>query len=164
MIRSATAQDVPIILSLIRELAAYEHLESACVATEDLLREHLFGPAPAASALILLTDTAPHTPVGYALYFTTFSTFLARPGIFLEDIYVQPAHRNCGLGKSVFRHLAQLCREKNYGRLEWSVLDWNAPSIAFYKSLGAVPLDEWQMMRLTGPALHAVAGSHGGSL
>jgi len=159
MICPATSADVPTLLALIRELAAYEHLESACVATEDLLRQHLFGSTPAASALMILADTPDHAPVGYALYFTTFSTFLARPGIFLEDIYVQPAHRNRGFGRSVFRYLAAICRDQNLGRLEWSVLNWNAPSIAFYQSLGATVLREWQMMRLADEALQDLSAN-----
>jgi GNAT superfamily N-acetyltransferase len=95
-------------------------------------------------------------PVGFALYFHNFSTFLAKPGIYLEDLYVQPAHRNKGIGKAVLRHLARLAVERGCGRLEWSVLDWNAPSIGFYKSLGAVPMDEWTVYRLTGEALEAL--------
>ena len=153
-IRPATPADVPAILGLIRELAAYEKLSHVCVATEDLLTAHLFGPERAADSLVALVDGA---VVGYAIYFKTFSTFLARPGIYLEDIYVQPAHRGKGIGKSMLKRLAQLAVERGYGRVEWSVLDWNAPSIAFYKSLGAVPLDEWTMMRLTGDALTAFA-------
>ena len=156
MIRSATPADVPAILALIRELAEYEHLSHACVATVELLTRHLFGADRAAEALV--AEEAGQV-VGYALHFQTFSTFLGRPGIYLEDLYVQPAHRGRGIGKAMLRHLAQLAVERGYGRVEWSVLDWNAPSIAFYKSLGAVPLDEWTMYRLTGDALQAFAAS-----
>jgi GNAT superfamily N-acetyltransferase len=156
MIRPATATDVPAILALIRELAAYEKLTHACVATEELLAQHLFGPERAAEALVA-EDTG--QVVGYAIYFKTFSTFLAKPGLYLEDLYVQPAHRRRGLGKALLRHLAQLAITRGYGRVEWAVLDWNAPSIAFYKSLGAVPLDEWTMFRLTGDALQVFANS-----
>ena len=154
MIRTATLSDVPAILGLIRELAAYENLTHACVATEALLREHLFGPERAAEALVAEAEVAgAKQVVAYAIFFKTFSTFLARPGIYLEDIYVQPAHRRKGIGKALLRHLAQLAVKRNYGRVEWSVLDWNKPAIEFYKSLGAEPLDEWTMFRLTGAAL-----------
>jgi GNAT superfamily N-acetyltransferase len=155
MIRDATPSDVPAILSLIRELAAYENLSSACVATEELLDRHLFGAERAAESLVAVVDGG---VVGYAIYFKTFSTFLAKPGIYLEDIYVQPAHRRHGIGKAMLKRLTQLAVERGYGRVEWSVLDWNAPSIAFYKSLGAVPLEEWTMFRLTGDALSTFAG------
>jgi GNAT superfamily N-acetyltransferase len=156
MIRPATESDVPTLLALIRELAAYEHLTHACVATEDLLRTHLFGPDRAAEVLVAEVD---NNIVAYALFFKTFSTFLARPGIFLEDLYVQPPYRRHGLGTALLHHLALLAVDRNYGRLEWSVLNWNAPSIAFYKSLGAVPLTDWTMMRLTGDALCRFAGT-----
>jgi GNAT superfamily N-acetyltransferase len=162
MIRSATPADVPAILALIRELADYEHLAHACIATEELLHKHLFGGAEdrAAEALVAEADVA-GTPkvVAYALYFKSFSTFLARPGIFLEDLYVQPAHRRRGIGRALLRHLAQIAVRRNYGRVEWSVLDWNKPSIEFYKSLGAEPLGDWTMFRLTGGALDSFAQS-----
>jgi GNAT superfamily N-acetyltransferase len=154
MIRPTTQADVPAILGLLRELAAYEKLSHACVATEDDFLTHLFGPNPAAEALVADLDGA---IVGYALWFRSFSTFLAKPGIYLEDVYVQSAHRGKGIGKSFLRHLAQLAIDRNYGRIEWSVLDWNAPSIAFYRSLGAEPLAEWTMFRLTGDALRTFA-------
>jgi len=153
-IRPATPSDVPAILGLIRELAEYEHLTHACIATEALLTEHLFGPERAAEALVAERE---QKVVAYALYFKTFSTFLARPGIYLEDLYVQPAHRRQGIGKALLRHLAKIATTCGYGRVEWSVLDWNSPSIAFYKSLGALPLEEWTMFRLTGEALEAFA-------
>ena len=156
MIRSATTADVPAILALIRELAAYESLSDACVATEALLRENLFGNERAAEALVAEVEGG---VVAYAIFFKTFSTFLARPGIYLEDIYVQPAHRRKGIGKALLRHIAQLAVTRNYGRVEWSVLDWNTPSIGFYKSLGAVPLEEWTMFRLTGAALQQFGGT-----
>ena len=154
MIRAATKSDVPAILCLLRELAEYEKLTHACVATEADFLTHLFGPNPAAEAMVADLDG---TIVGYALWFRSFSTFLAKPGIYLEDVYVQPAHRNQGIGKAFLRHLAQLAVDRNYGRIEWSVLDWNAPSIAFYKSLGAEPLADWTMFRLTGDALRTFA-------
>jgi len=156
MIRPATPSDVPAIRGLICELAAYEKLSHACIATDELLTQHLFGPDGAAEALVAQEAG---TVVGYAIFFKTFSTFLARPGIYLEDIYVQPAHRGRGHGKAMLRHLAQLALTRGYGRVEWSVLDWNTPSIGFYKSLGAVPMDEWTIFRLTGDALQAFAKS-----
>ena len=154
MIRPATPSDVPAILSLLRELAAYEKLSHACIATEADFVQHLFGPTPAAEAMVAELDS--HI-VGYALWFRTFSTFLAKPGIYLEDLYVQPLHRNKGLGKSFLKHLARIAVERGYGRVEWSVLDWNEPSIGFYKSLGAEPLSDWTMMRLTGEKLRTFA-------
>jgi GNAT superfamily N-acetyltransferase len=156
MIRSITPADVTAILAMIRELAAYEHLTHACIATEELLRQHLFGPERAAEALVAEEGGV---VVGYVIFFKTFSTFLGKPGIFLEDIYVQPAQRRKGIGKALLREVAQLAARRGYGRVEWSVLDWNVPSIEFYKALGAVALDEWTMMRLTGESLNKFAGS-----
>lgn len=152
-LRPATPDDCATICGFIRELAEYEKLLHECHVTPDALRTHLFGPRPAAEVTI---SEWRGEPVGFALYFHNFSTFLARPGIYLEDLYVQPAHRNKGIGKAVLRHLARLAVERGCGRLEWSVLDWNAPSIAFYKSLGAVPMDEWTVYRLTGEALESL--------
>jgi GNAT superfamily N-acetyltransferase len=155
-IRPAVPADTPAILSLIRELAAYEKLSHACVATEDLVREHLFGPSPAAEALV--ADLPPaHGIVAYAIFFRTFSTFLARPGLYLEDIYVQPSHRGQGIGKALLVEVCRLAQTRGYGRVEWAVLNWNTPSIAFYESMGAVPLDEWRGYRLAGEALDTVA-------
>jgi GNAT superfamily N-acetyltransferase len=159
LIRPAIDADVPTILALIWELAAYEHLTHACVATEGLLREHLFGAERAAEALVAEEGGG---VVGYAIFFKTFSTFLGRPGIFLEDIYVQPAQRRKGIGKALLREVARLAVTRGYGRVEWSVLDWNVPAIEFYKALGAVALDEWTMMRLTGEALGKFAGQGAG--
>jgi GNAT superfamily N-acetyltransferase len=156
MIRPAAEADVPAILSLIRELAEYEKLSADCVATEAGLREHLFGPNRAAAATVAEVDGR---VVGYAIWFRTFSTFLAKPGIYLEDLFVQPMHRGKGLGKGFLKYLAKIAIDNNYGRIEWSVLKWNAPSIAFYKSLGAEPLAEWDFMRLTGNALKNFAAS-----
>lgn len=153
-LRPAAPADVPLILSFIRDLAEYEKLSHACVATEEKLRASLFGPRPYAEVIIAELDGA---PVGFALFFHNYSTFLAQPGIYLEDLYVRPAARGQGVGKSLLRHLAQLAVTRNCGRVEWSVLDWNAPSIAFYQSLGATPMDEWTIYRLTGPALAALA-------
>jgi GNAT superfamily N-acetyltransferase len=149
-VRPATARDVPTIFGFIRELADYEKLSHAVVATEPLLRQHLFGPNPAAEVLIGLLDGV---PVGFALFFRSFSTFVGRPGIYLEDIYVQPHCRGAGVGTALLKAVARLAAERNCGRLEWSVLDWNTPSINFYKKLGAVPMDEWTMFRVSGEAL-----------
>ncbi len=155
-IRPAGEADVSAILGLIRELAEFEKLGDACVADEALLRRHLFGAEKAAEALVAEAGDAGHsTVVAYAIYFKTFSTFLARPGLYLEDLYVQPAHRHRGIGRGFLRRLAAICARHGYGRLEWSVLNWNAAAIGFYESLGARPLEGWTMYRLTGPALAA---------
>jgi GNAT superfamily N-acetyltransferase len=153
-IRDATQDDVPVILGFIKELAEYERLSHTVVATEKLLREHLFGEHPVAEVLLGLHDGK---PVGFALFFQNFSTFLGRPGIYLEDLYVQPAFRGKGLGRMMLTHLAQLATQRGCGRFEWSVLDWNEPAIAFYTKLGADVLDEWRICRLTGEALEGLA-------
>lgn len=150
----ATARDVPLILSFIRDLAAYEQLSHEVVATEDRLREHLFGPRPAAEVVIA---RAGDSPAGFALFFPTYSTFLARPGLYLEDLFVSPDFRGRGIGRALLLHLARLAVARGCGRLEWSVLDWNAPAIAFYQRLGARPLDDWTTYRLTGDALTTLA-------
>ncbi len=152
-IQPATVDDVPLILSLIKELAEYEKLSHAVVATEDDLKQSLFGARPAAEVVIAYEGSE---PVGYALFFSTFSTFVGKPGIYLEDLYVRPVARRNGYGRALLLHLAQLARERGCGRLEWSVLDWNEPSINFYKSLGAVPLDDWTVFRLDNAALQAL--------
>jgi GNAT superfamily N-acetyltransferase len=153
-IRPATEDDVPIILSLIRELAAYERLSHEVVATEGLLRESLFGERRGAEVLIVCCKGA---PAGFALFFHSFSTFLGRPGIYLEDLYVKPEFRGRGIGRALLTHLARLAKERGCGRLEWSVLDWNEPAIKLYKSIGAVPMDEWTVYRVTGEALETLA-------
>lgn len=156
MIRAATPADTPAIARLIRALAEYEHLSHTLALDEGQLREHLFGPHPFAE--VLLTEEAGEV-VGFALFFANYSTFLGRPGIYLEDLFVQPAHRGKGHGKALFTALAQLAQERGCGRLEWAVLDWNTPAIGFYRALGAVPLDDWTVYRLTGAALaRAAAG------
>ena len=153
-IRSATKDDVPLILSLIRELAEYERLSQEVVATEEALRDSLFGERPVAEVLIgHLGDE----PAGFALFFHSFSTFLGRPSIYLEDLYVRPACRGAGVGRTLLIRLAGLATERGCGRLEWSVLDWNKPAIRFYKALGAVPMDEWTVYRLIGEALEDLA-------
>ncbi|MBB6093314.1 GNAT superfamily N-acetyltransferase [Povalibacter uvarum] len=149
-IRRATVADVPTILSLIRELADFERLSHECVATEALLEESLFGPRPGAEVVIGQLGSE---VVGFALFFPNFSTFLGRPGLYLEDLFVRPKYRGQGYGEHLLRHLASICVERDYGRLEWSVLDWNQRAIDFYKSLGAQPMDEWTVFRVTGDAL-----------
>jgi GNAT superfamily N-acetyltransferase len=154
-IRAATGDDVPLLLSLIRELADYERLSHEVVATEALLRESLFGERRVAEALLgYLGDE----PAGFALFFHNFSTFLGRPGIYLEDLYVRPGFRGAGMGRALLVHLAGLARERNCGRLEWSVLDWNEPAIGFYERIGASPVSGWTVYRVTGEALEDLAG------
>lgn len=153
-LRVADRRDVPLILELIRGLADYEKLAHECVATEDRLRESLFGDRPYAEVLIGEHKGA---PVGFALFFHSYSTFLARPGIYLEDLYVKPAWRGRGFGGAMLDYLAKLTVERGCGRLEWSVLDWNEPAIRFYERLGATPMDEWTTFRLTGETLHTIA-------
>ena len=149
-ITPATPADVPVILSFIRELAEYEKLRNRVTATEDLLHNSLFGPRPYAEVLMARLDGR---TVGYALFFHSYSTFLARPGIYLEDVYVQPTVRGRGVGKALLREVARVALERDCGRLEWSVLDWNKPSIEFYDSLGARPVQGWYVYRLEGDAL-----------
>ena len=155
MIRAATPDDVPVIFELMRQLAIYEKLEHALVSTEADLHEALFGKSPVAEGILATLDGR---PVGYALYFRTYSTFLGKPGMYLEDLFVLPDARGKGLGKALLARLAAITVERGYGRLEWSVLDWNEPAIGFYKSLGAVPMDEWTVYRMTGTALETLAG------
>ena len=150
----ATEQDVPRILTFIRALAEYERLADAVVATEDGLLRSLFGPRPYAECVIARWNGE---PAGFALFFHNFSTFLAQPGIYLEDLFVNPEFRGKGVGRALLRHLARLTRERNCGRLEWSVLDWNESAIGFYKSIGAAPLDDWTIFRLRGEALTRLA-------
>ncbi|PWG61556.1 GNAT family N-acetyltransferase [Sediminicurvatus halobius] len=157
-IRRAEAADCGLILALIRELAEYERLAHEVVADEALLRKHLFGPQPAAEVLLA---EAGDEPVGFALFFTSFSTFLGRPGLYLEDLFVRPAHRGQGYGQALIGALARLALERGCGRLEWSVLDWNTPAIGFYRALGAEPMDEWTTYRVTGAALERL-GNGGG--
>lgn len=153
-VRPAVEHDVPVILEFIRGLAKYEHLEHELIATEAILRESLFGPRPYAEVVFACLNGE---PVGFALFFHNFSTFLGRPGIYLEDLYVLPAARGHGVGRTLLKWLAATAVSRSCGRLEWSVLDWNEPSIRFYRNLGAVPLDEWTTFRVTGPALTQLA-------
>jgi len=155
VIRPATEADVALILSYIRELADFERLLHEVVATEDRLRQALFGPRPVAESLLAELDGE---PVGFALFFATFSTFRAQAGIYLEDLYVRPPARGQGVGRALLARLAQLACERSCGRLEWAVLNWNERAIRFYQSLGARPMNEWNVYRLTGEALDRLAG------
>ncbi|MFC9424883.1 GNAT family N-acetyltransferase [Streptomyces sp. NPDC056987] len=154
MIRTATPADIPVIHAMIRELAEYEKVPHEARATEEQLHEALFGERPAAFAH--LAETEDGEPVGFALWFLNFSTWRGVHGIYLEDLYVRPDRRGGGHGKALLAELARICVERGYERLEWSVLDWNEPSIAFYRSLGALPQDEWTVFRLTDAALDAL--------
>jgi GNAT superfamily N-acetyltransferase len=154
-IRPATEQDIPLIHGFIRDLAHYEHLEHEMVATEEGLRKTLFGERRYAEVVFACVGT---DALGFALFFHNYSTFLGKPGIYLEDLFVRPEARGRGIGKRLLAWLAQTTVERDCGRLEWAVLDWNEPSIGFYRSLGAVLKEEWQIFRLTGAALEAVAG------
>lgn len=150
-IRAATEADVPLILSLIKDLARYEKLLDQVVATEVILQESLFGPSPHAEVII---GSVRELPVGYALFFHSFSTFLGKSGMYIEDLYVQKAYRGKGLGKAMLMHVADLAIKRGCKRLEWSVLDWNEPAIRFYESLGAVPMNGWTQYRLAGKTLN----------
>jgi GNAT superfamily N-acetyltransferase len=155
-IRPAERADVPLILEFIRGLAEYERLLDRCIATEAQLEKTLFGPRPFAECLLASWDGA---PAGFALFFHNYSTFLAKPGIYLEDLFVKPGLRGRGIGKSLLARLARIAKERDCGRVEWAVLDWNTPSIEFYRALGAVPMDEWTVFRLSGDALDRLASS-----
>jgi GNAT superfamily N-acetyltransferase len=158
MIRSATPEDVPAVHALIRQLARYEKLEHEHVGSAERLQEHLFGPRPYCEALVAEEGArGASAPVGFALFFHNYSTFLAQPGIYLEDLFVVPEARRRGHGRDLLRAIARLAVERGCGRFEWSVLRWNEPAIRFYESLGAKALDEWGMFRLTGAALAALA-------
>ena len=152
--RAATADDVPLIRQLIAELADYERLADAMVATDDGLRAQLFGPDPAAEVLIGEVDGE---PAGFALFFHNFSTFLGKRGLYLEDLFVRPAFRGHGLGRHLMASLARIAVQRDCGRFEWSVLDWNELAIGFYRRIGATGMDGWTVQRLEGEALHALA-------
>ena len=155
-IRTTTEADLPVILSLIRELAEYEREPDAVVATEAGLREVLFGAKPSAEVLLALEE---QEPVGFAVYFHNFSTWLGRPGLYLEDLFVRPERRGKGYGRALLERLAQIAKERGCGRMEWAVLDWNEPAIQFYRKLGAQPMDEWTVFRLTKDGIARLAGS-----
>jgi GNAT superfamily N-acetyltransferase len=150
----AEQKHIPLILTFVRKLAEYEKFLDYVVADEDSLHNALFGPGPAAEVLLAYIEDQ---PVGFAVYFQTFSTFLARTGIYLEDLFVEPAHRSRGIGKALLIHLAQLTKQRGGARLSWAVLDWNQPAIEFYQKLGAVPLDQWTVFELSGAALDQLA-------
>jgi GNAT superfamily N-acetyltransferase len=154
-LRPAAPADVPLILEFVHELAEYEKLAHEAVATQAQFQQALFGPKPAIEVVLAEADGE---PAGFALFFTSFSTFLGKPGIYLEDLFVRPAFRHRGIARRLMQHLARLAVERGYGRFEWSVLDWNEPAIAFYRSLGAVPMDEWTVQRVAGDALRTLAG------
>ena len=149
-IREARPGDVPVIAALIRALAEYEKLADSCHADEAALREHLFGARPYVEAIVAEDGGA---PAGFALFFHNYSTFLTKPGIYLEDLFVKPELRGRGIGRALLARLAALAMERGCGRLEWAVLDWNAPAIGFYESLGARPMSEWSVFRLDGENL-----------
>ncbi len=156
IIKFAKKKDAKIILRFIKELAKYEKLEHEVVATEELIEKNIFGEDSKAEALLGYWE---NEPVAFAIFFHNFSTFLAKPGLYLEDLFVLPEMRGKGFGKQMLQHLAQLAIERDCGRLEWWVLDWNEPAINFYKSIDAVPMDEWTVFRLTGNALKNLADS-----
>ena len=153
-IRRGTAEDVPLILQLIRDLAEYERAPNDVHATEPQLRDVLFGEKPAAEVLLAFANDE---PVGFALYFFNFSTWLGRPGLYLEDLFVKPETRGKGYGRALLTRLAQIAQERGCGRMEWSVLDWNEPAIQFYRKLGAKPMDEWTVFRLTSDGIAELA-------
>jgi GNAT superfamily N-acetyltransferase len=153
----ATEGDVPHILAFIKALAEYERLADSVVATEEGLRETLFGPRPYAECVIARWRGE---PAGFALFFHNYSTFLGRPGVYLEDLFVKPELRGKGVGRSLLQHLAKIALDRKCGRLEWTVLDWNESAIGFYKSLGAEPLEDWTIFRVKGDALARLAGSN----
>ncbi|MBN2325618.1 MAG: GNAT family N-acetyltransferase [Candidatus Omnitrophica bacterium] len=153
-IRTAAPEDCPAIHSMICELAEYENLRDAVQSTPADLSDALFGENACAEAILAFYE---NQPIGFALFFTTFSTFVGRPGIYLEDLYVKPAHRGKGVGKSLLGEIARIARERKCGRLEWAVLNWNEPAIRFYQSIGAKPLSEWTVNRLDGGGLSRLA-------
>jgi GNAT superfamily N-acetyltransferase len=154
ILRAAEPLDVPAIVGLIRELAEFEKLSHLCNATTASLTPHLFGDQPVAECIV---GEVSGEVVAFALFFTNFSTFLAKPGLYLEDLYIQPAHRGHGLGKALLKHLARLAVERGCGRFEWCVLDWNENAIAFYESAGATVMPDWRLCRMSGEQLAAFA-------
>lgn len=153
-IEKPTVEDVPLILEFVRALAEYEKLADSVAATEDRLRETLFGPNPSAHALLAYDN---NHPVAFAIYFFNYSTFVGRPGLYLEDLFVRPEARGKGFGRELLQHLAHIAVERGCVRMEWAVLNWNEPAIGFYKGLGADPMDDWTVFRLSGKALEDLA-------
>ena len=156
-IRSAALTDVPIILQLIRDLATYERAPNEVTATENQLADVLFGEKPTAEVVLAFEDK---TPVGFAVFFHNFSTWLGRPGLYLEDLFVRPDARGKGYGRALLVHLAKIASERGCGRMEWAVLDWNEPAIKFYRTLGAAPNEEWTIFRLTRDKIEKLANSN----
>ncbi|MDQ1747154.1 MAG: hypothetical protein QOD07_1417 [Frankiaceae bacterium] len=157
MIRAAIPDDVPVVLSLVRELAAYEREPDAVVATEDAFGTALFGPSARVHCLVAADDESGEV-VGFAVYFVNFSTWLGTHGLYLEDLFVRPAARGGGHGRALLTELARIAVDKGYGRVDWAVLDWNVDAQGFYRTLGAAPMDEWTTWRLTGDALRSLGG------
>ena len=155
-IRAATREDVPTILQLIRDLAEYERAPKEVTATEEQLVDILFGKRPSAEVALGFEN---NLPVGFAVFFQNFSTWLGRPGLYLEDLFVKPEERGKGYGRALLVHLAKIARQRGCGRMEWAVLDWNEPAIEFYRALGAVPMEEWTVFRLTGEGITKLASS-----
>jgi len=155
-IERATVRDVPLLLQFIKDLAEYEQLADACVATEDDLRTHLFGPNAVAHGILAFVGDE---PAGFALYFFNFSTFLARPGLYLEDLFVKPVWRNRGIGRALLAELARIAIDRGCGRMEWSVLNWNELALRVYRGIGARPLSDWTVYRLTGESLTGLAAT-----
>jgi len=155
-IRPARVKDVPIILQLIRDLATYERAPDEVIATKEQLVEVLFGERPVAEVLLAFEG---ESPVGFAVYFYNFSTWLGRPGLYLEDLFVKPDERGKGYGRALLVELAKIARDRGCGRMEWAVLDWNEPAIKFYRALGAQPMHEWTVFRLTGDEIASLANS-----
>src|ERR1043166_918315 len=155
-IRAATESDVPLILELIRALATYERAPHEVTATPEILKETLFGKKPSAEVLLLFENDV---AAGFALFFHNFSTWIGRPGLYLEDLFVRPEHRGKGYGRALLIHLAKIARERGCGRMEWAVLDWNEPAIQFYRKLGAKPMNEWTVFRLTRDGIAKLAGA-----
>jgi GNAT superfamily N-acetyltransferase len=155
-IRAATREDVPVILQLIRDLATYERAPDEAIATEEQLLDVLFGERPAAEVALVFEGDQ---PAGFAVYFHNFSTWLGRPGLYLEDLFVKPELRGKGYGRALLVHLAKIARDRGCGRMEWAVLNWNEPAIKFYRALGAAPLNDWTVFRLTGQEINKLAES-----
>ena len=154
-IREASVEDAPLLFTLIKELAAFERISHEVVATEEIIHENLFGERPAAEAILAECDGA---PAGFAIFFHNYSTFVGRPGLYIEDLYVRPAHRGGGVGKALFARCAAIARSRNLGRVEWAVLGWN-PAREFYEHFGARAMDDWVLYRLAGEPLKKLAGS-----